>query len=168
MTMPWGRRAVVATLLAFLVLMIGGAATTIGPWYEALRKPAWQPPGWLFGPVWTCIAILTAIAAVKAWDQAASSGERRALALAFAANGGLNILWSVLFFTLRRPDYALIEVAFLWASIAVLVGLCGRLSRAAGVLLLPYLVWVSFAAFLNWTIVAINGPFALLTTRLAA
>lgn len=156
------RQVAVATLAAVVVMAAGGFATILGPWYEALRKPAWQPPGWVFGPAWTMISILTVIAAVLAWRRAETLAMRRWLVVAFALNGGLNFLWSVLFFTLRRPDWALVEVVFLWLSILSLVILCGRLSRLSGVLLLPYLLWVSFAAFLNWTIVGLNAPFAAL------
>jgi translocator protein len=162
-----GRQIAIAALGVSLVLMAGGAVTVLGPWYEALRKPSWQPPGWLFGPVWTLIAILTAIAAVMAWRRA-DAASRRVLIFAFALNGLLNFLWSVLFFFWRRPDLALIEVAFLWLSIALLIVLSARQSRLAGALLVSYLLWVSFAAFLNWTIVALNTPFAGLMQRLAA
>jgi tryptophan-rich sensory protein len=149
-------------------MVVGGAATILGPWYEALRKPAWQPPGWVFGPVWTLISILVVAASVRAWRRADRPATRRLLAIAFAVNGVLNALWSVLFFTLRRPDWALIEVGFLWLSILALVILCARLSRLAGLLLLPYLAWVGFAAFLNWTIVSLNAPFALLLRKIPA
>ncbi|MCA3626577.1 MAG: tryptophan-rich sensory protein [Methylobacterium sp.] len=159
---PLARQVVIAAVAAAVVMVAGGFATMLGPWYEALRKPAWQPPGWVFGPAWTTISILTVIAAVLAWRRAETLAVRRWLIVAFALNGGLNFLWSVLFFTLRRPDWALVEVVFLWLSILLLVILCSSLSRLSGVLLMPYLLWVSFAAFLNWTIVGLNAPFAAL------
>ncbi|MCA3598367.1 MAG: tryptophan-rich sensory protein [Methylobacterium sp.] len=159
---PLARQVVIAALAAAVVMVAGGFATMLGPWYEALRKPAWQPPGWVFGPAWTTISILAVIAAVLAWRRAETLTMRRWLIVAFALNGGLNFLWSVLFFTLRRPDWALVEVVFLWLSILLLVILCSSLSRLSGVLLMPYLLWVSFAAFLNWTIVGLNAPFAAL------
>lgn len=165
---PLVRQIVVASLAATVVMAAGGFATLLGPWYEALRKPPWQPPGWVFGPAWTTISLLTVIAAVRAWRRAGTLGDKRWLVVAFTLNGGLNFLWSVLFFTLRRPDWALIEVAFLWLSILSLVILCGRLSRLSGLLLLPYLGWVTFAAFLNFTIVQLNAPFAGLIRSLAA
>jgi translocator protein len=165
---PLGRQVVIAALAATLVMAAGGVVTIIGPWYEALRKPAWQPPGFVFGPAWTLISLLTVIAAVRAWRRAESPESRRWLIAAFTLNGGLNFLWNVLFFTLRRPDWALIEVVFLWLSILTLVVLCGRLSRLSGLLLLPYLLWVAFAAYLNWTIVQLNTPFAMLFRSLAA
>lgn len=156
---PLGRQVAIAVLAATVVMMAGGFATMLGPWYEALRKPAWQPPGWVFGPAWTTISILTVAAAVRAWRRAESLETRRWLILAFVLNGGLNFLWSVLFFTLQRPDWALVEVVFLWLSILSLVILCGRLSRLSAALLSPYLLWVGFAGVLNWTIVQLNAPF---------
>ena len=77
----------------------------------------------------------------------------------FALNGFLNILWSLLFFRLQRPDWALIELTLLWCSIALLIGYCARISRLAAALLLPYIAWVSVAGLLNWQVVQLNGPF---------
>ena len=146
----------IATLLAIVVGGLGGAATDIGPWYYGLVKPSWQPPDWLFGPVWTTIYVLTAIAGVRAWRRG-NPTERRFFAGALALNLVLNVLWSVIFFTLKRPDLALLEVVPLWLSIALLMLLVRRCSPLSSVLLLPYLLWVGFAAYLNWTIVRLNG-----------
>lgn len=143
-------------LLAIVVGGVGGAATDIGPWYYALIKPSWQPPDWLFGPAWTTIYVLTAAAGVRAWRRGSAS-ERRYYLGALALNLVLNILWSVIFFTLKRPDLALLEVLPLWLSIALLIRLVWRYSRLSSVLMLPYLLWVAFAAYLNWTIVQLNG-----------
>lgn len=149
----------IAATGAIVVAGLGGLATDIGPWYRALEKPWWQPPDLAFGPVWTLIFTLTAAAAVLAWRGARTSAQRTAIVLAFAANGVLNVFWSVLFFTVKRPDWALGEVVFLWASIVVLIVVAGRSSRTASLLLLPYLAWVSFAAVLNLAIVRLNSPF---------
>ena len=146
----------IATLLAIVVGGLGGAATDIGPWYYGLVKPSWQPPDWLFGPVWTTIYVLTAIAGVRAW-RLGNPTERRFFAGALALNLVLNVLWSVIFFTLKRPDLALLEVVPLWLSIALLMLLVRRYSPLSSALLLPYLLWVGFAAYLNWTIVRLNG-----------
>lgn len=133
--------------------------TDLGPWYAGLRQPSWKPPDWLFGPVWTLIFALTALAGVLSWRSANGRAEREWLLVAFALNGFLNVFWSLLFFRLRRPDWALVEVVFLWASILLLVVLCSRVSRPAGLLLLPYLIWVGFAAVLNLAVVRLNAPF---------
>lgn len=145
--------------IAVLTAVAGGLATQIGPWYYALKKPSFQPPDWLFGPVWTLIYGLTALAAILAWRAARSATQRRWMLALFAANIALNVGWSVLFFTLRRPDLALIEVALLWLSVLALVIHCGALHRTSRLLLLPYLAWVSFASCLNYGIVQLNAPF---------
>ena len=99
----------IAFLLAILVGGIGGAATEIGPWYNSLIKPAWQPPDWAFGPIWTLIYITTGIAGVRAWRLGDEQQQRYFLG-ALLLNCGLNLLWSLLFFKMQRPDLALIEV----------------------------------------------------------
>jgi tryptophan-rich sensory protein len=148
-----------AALCALAVAVLGGLATEIGPWYRALAKPSWNPPDWLFGPAWTLIYALTALAGVEAWQATRESSQRRLLAALFTVNGALNVLWSLLFFRLRRPDWALLEVAALWLSILSLILYCGRLRRRTIALLLPYLLWVSFAAMLNFRVVTLNAPF---------
>lgn len=148
-----------AAAVAFGVAVLGGLATELGPWYEALRKPAWQPPDWLFAPAWTVIYACAAMAAVEAWLRAPDALQRRVVLELFLLNGVLNILWSVLFFRFRRPDWALLEVGALWLSILGLLLLLRRFSRPSVWLLLPYLAWVGFAALLNLAIVQLNGPF---------
>lgn len=163
MTAAQGRRwkpVVAAALSASAVAALGALATDLGTWYYGLRKPAWQPPDWLFGPAWTLIFALAALAGVLYWRERANRNERLQLIAAFALNAFLNTLWSLLFFRLERPDWALGEVGFLWLSIVLLVVLLARGSRLAACLLLPYLAWVSFAALLNWKIVQLNMPFA--------
>lgn len=150
------RPIVVAAIAAVLVASTGGLLTEIGPWYFALRKPSWQPPDWAFGPAWTIIFALCAVAGAVAWREARTSSAKTLLVACFAANAALNVAWSYLFFTMRRPDFALVEVAFLWLSVAALIAVAGRIAPRAGWLLVPYLAWVSFAAFLNLTIVRLN------------
>mgnify|MGYP001812918682 CR=1 FL=1 len=145
---------------ALVVAGLGGAATDVGPWYQALVKPAWQPPDWLFARAWTLIYALTALAAVSAWVAAPKGRPRTRIVFVFALNAFLNVLWSQLFFGLRRPDWALLEVVLLWASVLLLMVVVRRHSARAVWLLVPYLLWVSFAAFLNYTVVRLNAPFA--------
>src|SRR5690606_10541549 len=140
---PWGRPLAVSLAGVTIVALSGGLATEIGPWYQALRKPAFQPPDWLFGPAWTLIFLLTAIAAADCWRKARSDADRRWIVLVFTVNGILNVVWSVLFFKLRRPDWALGEVVLLWVSIVSLMIVARPLSTRALVLLAPYLAWVS-------------------------
>ena len=150
----------VATAIVALVALLGGLATEIGEWYEGLNFPSWRPPNWLFGPAWTLIFLLTATSGVLAWEQAPDDGARVRLLALFAINAVLNIAWSPLFFKLRRPDWALVELVFLWLSVLSLVVAVGAISTSAAALLLPYLAWVSFAGFLNWRMVELNKPFA--------
>lgn len=133
--------------------------TDLGPWYRDLHKPSWQPPDWLFGPAWTLIFGLTALSGIMSWNSASDRTTREWIIGLFALNGFLNITWSALFFRLHRPDWALAEVFLLWLSIGWLIVHPTRHSLAARLLLLPYLAWVSFAAFLNFTIIRLNGLF---------
>lgn len=121
--------------------------------------PAWQPPGWLFGPVRTTIYVCAVAAVVIAWRRARDRRDRVRLLAAFAVNQVFNLGWSLAFFTLQRPDWALVDVLLLWLSIAALVALTWPYARNAGLLLLPYLAWVGFASALNLAIVRLNGPF---------
>lgn len=152
---PLGTAAAVAVVCA----IAGAVLTETGPWYHALKKPAWKPPDWAFGPVWTTIFVLAVIATALAWVAAEGTGARPLIFWSLAANVVLNIAWSGIFFKLRRPDWALAEVALLWLSILVLIAVLGSASLWAGVLLVPYLAWVSTAMFLNYRIVRMNGPF---------
>ena len=107
-----------AALCALAIAVLGGLATDVGPWYLALKKPAWQPPDWAFGPGWTVIYALSVWSAVTAWCARQDPGWRRLFLWTWAFNGCVNILWSVLFFRLHRPDWALSEVLLLWLSIS--------------------------------------------------
>jgi translocator protein len=150
------RAAALAALWTIAVVVAGTLGTDLGPWYQALRQPAWKPPDAAFGPAWTLVFTLTAWAGARAWIAAPDAALRRALAWAFGLNGALNVLWSWLFFKLRRPDLALAEVALFWLSIVWLIVLARRGDRLAGWLLLPYLLWVGFAAALNAAVVQLN------------
>jgi tryptophan-rich sensory protein len=151
---------IIAAVLTLAVLGVGGAATKIGPWYRNLRKPSWNPPDWAFGPAWTIILGLAAWAGVLAWTHAPDGGAHLRIAVLFGINIVCHMLWSPLFFNFQRPDWALLEVPFLWLSILALIIGLAPYSTTASLLLVPYLLWVAFAAFLNWTIVRLNRPFA--------
>ena len=139
--------------------VLGALITDLSPWYYALKKPAFQPPDWLFAPVWTAIFAMLAISGVLAWKSAASDQARTRVIRLYGLNLFLNALWSALFFRAQRPDWALYEVVFLWASIAIMIWSLLLRSRLASWLLVPYLAWVTFAAILNMAVVQINGPF---------
>lgn len=155
MTVP----IVLASVAVILVLAVGGWTTTVGTWYGDLRKPPWNPPNWVFGPAWTVILALAAWSGVSAWTNATDEPGRVLILTLFGINVVLHMLWSPLFFGLKRPDWALIEVPFLWLSIAALMHAVGRYSTLAEWLLLPYLLWVTFALCLNLRIVQLNRPF---------
>lgn len=150
--------ASVAAAVAWAVLLggVGGVLTEIGAWYKALRKPRWQPPDWLFGPAWTVILGLAAWAAVLAYRGATDESGRQIVMMLFGFNFVFHLAWSPLFFKLRRPDLALIEVVFLWGSVLALVIGLRSYSELASWLVVPYLIWVSFAAILNLAIVRLN------------
>lgn len=150
----------VAVGVAVFLGGLGGLMTPIGDWYRDLRKPALQPPNWLFGPAWTVILGLAAWSGVTAWNAAPDHGTRMKVIVLFATNAVFHALWSPLFFRARRPDWALIEVVFLWASLVALVLGLWPISHQASALVMPYLLWVSFASWLNSAIVRLNRPFA--------
>lgn len=149
----------IAALAAVLVAALGASATDIGPWYQALRKPSWQPPDWLFGPAWTLIYALIALSGVRAWNAARSRMHGRRILGVYALNALLNVTWSELFFGLHRPDWALVEVVLFWLSIVVLIAVASQSTPSAGWLLVPYLAWVTFAGVLNLAVVRLNPPF---------
>ncbi len=150
---------VVAVALTLGLLVVGGVMTKVGAWYAALRKPSWNPPNWLFGPAWTVILGLAAWAGVLAWTHAPDAAARWRIGGLFGVNMVLHALWSPLFFTLRRPDWALVEAPLLWLSVLALIVGLAPYSPLAPWLLAPYLGWVAFAVVLNATIVQLNRPF---------
>jgi len=160
---PWRglrrRPIAVAGAAALAVATLGSTITDLGPWYQSLRKPDWQPPDPVFAIAWTTIFALAAASAAIAWRAAPRGAAREWLVIAYALNGFLNLLWSLLFFRLQRPDWALIEVCFLWLSIVAMIIVAARHSALASVLLIPYLVWVSVASALNFDVVRLNAPF---------
>lgn len=148
----------VAILVCFGTAAIGAAVTTpkIPFWYAELAKPDWAPPNWIFGPVWTLLYLLMAIAVWQIWRVVRSDGAKFPLVL-FAVQLTLNSLWSVLFFGLASPGAAAIEIIVLWVAILATVIVFWRRSPWAGGLMLPYLVWVGFAMFLNFSIWRLNS-----------
>ena len=147
----------VAILICIVAAGLGAAVTTpqIPGWYASLAKPAWNPPDWIFGPVWSLLYLMMAVAAWLVWRRAGFAAAKLPLAL-FAIQLALNSLWSVLFFGLHNPGAAAVEIVMLWAAILVTLIAFWRQSRWAGGLLVPYLAWVSFASVLNFTIWRLN------------
>lgn len=142
--------------ICFAAAAIGGiGSASASGFYGELVRPAWAPPGWLFGPVWTALYLLMAIAAWLVWRAAPLATTRTALAL-FVAQLGANALWSWLFFAWRLGSWALVEVILLWLLIAATAVAFRRIRPVAAALLLPYLAWVAFAAVLNATLLQRN------------
>jgi translocator protein len=127
-----------------------------GAWYAALSKPAWTPPSAVFAPVWTALYLLMGVAAWLVWRRAGFGGARAALVL-FIVQLVLNALWSYLFFGLHRIDLAGYEIVSLWIVILIVAVSFWRVDWRAGVLLAPYLVWVAYAAGLNFALWRLNG-----------
>ncbi len=126
-----------------------------GPWFDQLHKPTWNPPGWLFGPVWTFLYLTMGVAAWLVWRRGGFGTQRGPLQL-FLVQLALNALWTPLFFGLHQPGFAFVDIVFLWIALVATIFTFLRAHRPAGLLLLPYLVWVSFASFLNFTIWQLN------------
>lgn len=150
-------RALIGFLAAsFAVSLLGGLATarSVGTWYQTLAKPPFNPPDWVFAPVWTILYIMIAVSGWMVWCKIGFADR-----LAFTAYGlqlALNLLWSLLFFGLRQPALALIEIAGLWVMIAATLVMFWKHDRIAALLLAPYLAWVSFATALNTALVVLN------------
>jgi tryptophan-rich sensory protein len=146
-------------LAAFFALCFAtassGAIFRPGEWYQRLEKPSWTPPNWVFPVVWTLLFICMAFSGWLVWLEVGLVAGAIPLGL-FGLNLVLNALWSGLFFGLRRPDLGMIEVVFLWASIAAMVVVFYPIHTVAALLMVPYLVWVTIAAALNYSIWRLN------------
>lgn len=154
--MPQFKTLACFILIVFASAGLGGWFTSlgVGDWYKSLAKPAWTPPGWLFGPVWTVLYVMIAISGALIWQQPAA---RRRLALgAWTVQMILNVLWSACFFSLKQPGLAVLDIAALWLAILATMICSKPFSAPACWLLLPYLGWVSFAAALNVAIWRLN------------
>jgi translocator protein len=149
----------IAAGAALFVAMMGGLLTDLGPWYQRLKQPRWKPPDWAFGPIWTLIFAAAAAAGAMAWQRAPSGDDRQWMVLLFALNGALNIVWSLLYFRFKRPDWALAELVLLWLSIVALIVVMAPYAPISSWLLVPYLVWVTTAGALNLETIRLNGPF---------
>jgi len=131
---------------------MAGIFSPPGDWYGSLAKPEWNPPGWIFGPVWTTLYLMMAIAAWLVWKR---DGWQRPLWLYFTQLA-LNAAWTPVFFGAHEPGWALAVIVALWLAILFTLLAFLRVSKAAAFLLLPYLAWVTFATFLNFTLWRMN------------
>jgi benzodiazapine receptor len=146
--------AIVALVLTFGAAYVG-SRFPVDEWYSALAKPSWNPPNWLFGPVWSVLYLLMAISVWLVWRKEGLLGAIVPLII-FLLQLVLNAAWSWLFFGLHELGYAFVEIVALWVAIVVNIILFWRINPISGILLLPYLAWVTFASVLNYTIWRLN------------
>jgi tryptophan-rich sensory protein len=155
------RRSTVTLILAVLLCLAAGAlgslatASSVGTWYRQIEKPEWTPPSAVFGPVWTVLYVTMGVALWMVWRDGRGPRWRVAVAV-FAAQLSINVAWSFLFFGLRSPGWALIDIVLLWLAIVATIVTFFRIRAAAGGLLVPYLLWVTYAGALNLAIWRMN------------
>ncbi len=147
-------KLVISLLIPFLASAVGGlfTASSVSTWYVELSKPSFNPPSWIFGPVWTILYLLMGLSLYLVWIK---KYDKPAF-MVFGVQLFLNALWSVLFFGLQKPLYAFLELIFLWVAILLTIVYFYRLNKTSAYLLIPYILWVSFAAVLNFTIFVLN------------
>lgn len=130
--------------------------SAISTWYTTLTKPEFNPPNWIFGPVWTTLYILMGVSLYLVWNKGTKTPLAKIALTVFGIQLTLNAIWSILFFGLQSPLLAFIEIIFLWLAIFITIFFFHKISRTAAYLLIPYILWVSFAAVLNYNIFLLN------------
>lgn len=148
---------IVFLAVTFVIQIIAGwwTSTSVSTWFTTLAKPAWNPPGWVFGPVWTLLYIGIAVAGWRVWLKRGIQDVRVAMIL-YAVQFALNLAWSGLFFGLRNPGYGLIDIVLLFIAIALTIRAFRRIDGPATLIMIPYFLWVGFASALNFTIWRLN------------
>ena len=148
---------IISVLIAEAAGILGSVftASSVRSWYLTLVKPSWNPPSWVFGPVWTTLYLLMGIAASLVWSRRSLPGAKLALWF-YGIQLALNALWSILFFGLKNPLLSFVEIIILIIFIIVTTVLFWKINPWAGVLMIPYIIWVSFASYLNYSIWQLN------------
>lgn len=151
-------KLIIAIGISELAGIIGSVFTmpSVTSWYVGIAKPAFNPPAWVFGPVWTTLFALMGIAAFLVWRKGLKRRDVKIVLGIFIGQLVLNTLWSIIFFGLHSPGGALVEIAFLWLAIVATIITFARVSKPAAWILAPYILWVSFAAYLNYAIWALQ------------
>ena len=151
-------KLVVSILVCQGAGVVGSIFTSpaITTWYAQLQKPSFSPPNWIFAPVWTLLFLLMGVALYFVWSKGLEDKKVKTALFIFGVQLILNTLWSILFFGLQSPFYAFIEIIILWLAILLTIISFSRISKAAAYLLLPYILWVSFASILNFSILILN------------
>lgn len=149
---------IISIFITESVGLIGAVFTSsnINSWYLTLAKPELSPPSWIFAPVWTILYALMGIAAFLVWKNGLEEKRVRVALGIFGVQLFLNTIWSIIFFGLRNPGLALVDIILLWLAIAWTMVVFHKISKPAGWLLVPYILWVSFAAYLNYLIWVLN------------
>lgn len=152
-------KLIIALIIPQLFAIAGSLFTDTGTnsWYNLIEKPAFNPPNWVFGPVWTILYVLMGISAFLIWRQGLNKKEIRFALLIFIFQLSLNLFWSFIFFGLKNPGIALTEIISLWFAILATILAFYQINKIAAYLLIPYILWVSFAAFLNYSIWNLNN-----------
>ncbi|CAG0993384.1 Tryptophan-rich protein TspO [Methanosarcinales archaeon] len=156
---PESIKLIVSITICLFAGFLGSFFTipAIPTWYATLTKPSFAPPNWLFFPVWTTLFVMMGISLYLVWRRGLEGQQVKNALVIFAVQLILNVLWSAAFFGLRSPLSGLIEISILWISIAFTIMIFMKISRTAGLLLIPYIIWVSFAAILNFMIWRLNS-----------
>ena len=148
--------------LSILVCLLAGfigsffTISSVSTWYTTLNKPFFNPPSWLFGPIWTILYILMGVSLYLIWEKRIKSEESKTAVLIFGVQLFLNLMWSIIFFAVQSPFYAFIEIILLWITIVITMIYFYKISKPATYLLIPYILWVTFAALLNFSIYYLN------------
>lgn len=156
-----GSAAQVAGLLVIVVIvfLVATAASmvtaeSVATWYREINRPSWTPPNWVFGPVWTALYVMMSVSAWLVWRQ--REKPKKTALVVFGAQLILNGLWSLLFFGMKNPVLGFVDIVGLWIAILITIIMFFRISKLAGWLLIPYLIWVSYASSLNLGIILLN------------
>ena len=151
-------KLIASIVICFLAGALGSffTSSSIPTWYASINKPSFNPPNWIFGPVWSLLYLMMAIAAYLIWQKGLDNRAVQIALVLFAVQLLLNSLWSIIFFGWHSPFYAFIEIIFLWLSILFTITQFFSLSAAAGWLMVPYILWVSFASVLNYFVMILN------------
>jgi len=156
--MPETLQLIISVVVCQLAGVIGGLFTgpAIPTWYASLRKPSFTPPGWVFGPAWVTLYVMMGVAAFLVWRRGLDDPQVRIALVIFVVQLLLNASWSVVFFGQRSPMGGLLVIGLLWVAILLTIIAFARVSSVAALLLVPYILWVSFASVLNGAIVRLN------------
>lgn len=151
-------KGIIAIAIPLLIGATSGFFTVTGvdSWYQTINKPSWNPPNWIFGPVWTTLYVMMGIALFLVWKEDISTELKKIAIAFFIVQLILNFFWSFIFFNQQQPGWALVEIVIMWFFILLTIFAFAQVNKTAAWLLVPYISWVSFATILNYTIWQLN------------